>query len=393
MASISKPMMKRTASWATGTAIATILAGLGAYVLIAAPGEKPKAGAPLVPPVSVTAETAAEKDFPIYRLGLGTVQAYNTVTVKVRVDGEVQKIAFREGQDVKQGDLLVQIDPRPFEAQLRLAQADAARDRALLGNAKLDLERYSTLQQRQFASRQSVDTQAALVAQYEAAIEHDEAAIDNARVQLGYTTIVSPLSGRTSLRLIDQGNIVHVGDASGLVVVAQVKPIAVVFTLPQQLLPEITAAMRQGPLSVFAYDQDNRVRLGEGRLELIDNQVDQATGSARLKAVFPNEDETLWPGAFVNAWLQLAVRRGPVVAAAAVQSGPDGSFAFVVRPDGTVEARPLRVAASWQGQALIERGVVPGERVVIDGQYKLRPGVRVSDPRLVPSPMARASDP
>jgi multidrug efflux system membrane fusion protein len=374
--------MKRTAFWSTGTAIAMILAGLGAYVLIAAPGEKPKAGAPLVPPVLVTAETAAEKDFPIYRM-----------TVKVRVDGEVQKVAFREGQDVKQGDLLVQIDPRPFEAQLRLAQADAARDRALLGNAKLDLERYSTLQQRQFASRQSVDTQAALVAQYEAAIEHDEAAIDNARVQLGYTTIVSPLSGRTGLRLIDEGNIAHVGDASGLVVVAQVKPIAVVFTLPQQLLPEITAAMRQGPLTVFAYDQDNHARLGEGRLELIDNQVDQATGSARLKAVFPNEDEALWPGAFVNAWLRLTVRRGPVVATSAVQSGPDGSFAFVIRPDSSVEARPLRVAASWQGEALIERGLVAGERVVIDGQYKLRPGVRVNDPRLVSSPMARASEP
>jgi multidrug efflux system membrane fusion protein len=389
--------MKRMRLWTVGTAVTLILAGSGTYKLVAAPGREStgSAGAPAVRPIPVTAAVAAEKDFPIYRIGLGTVQAYNTVTVKVRVDGEVQNIAFREGQDVRQGDLLAEIDPRPFEAQLRQAEADMVRDQAQLANAKLDLERFSALRSHEFASRQSVDTQMTLVAQYQAALQRDQATSDNARVQLGYTKIVSPLNGRTGLRLIDQGNIVHATDATGLVVITQIKPIAVVFSLPQQFLPDITAAARSGPLEVLAYDQDNRVMLGEGRLELIDNQVDQTTGTARLKAVFPNEDERLWPGQFVNAWLRLAVRRGPVVAASAVQSGPNGTFAFLIRPDASVEARPVRVTALWQGEALIERGIAPGEQVVVDGQYKLRPGARVTAARqaAIPSSAAGSASP
>ena len=377
----------RTTAFRIAGACLVVAAAAGAYAYLGLHRDfgasRVTADAP--PPVPVTAGTVETKDFPIDRVGLGTVQAYNTVTVKVRVDGEVQRIAFREGEDVRVGDLLAQIDPRPYQALLEQAQADKARDEALLANAKLDLDRFSTLAGKDFATRQSVDTQRALVAQYSAAIRHDQAAIDNAKVQLGYTTIVSPLRGRTGIRQVDQGNIVHAGDAGGLVVITQIKPIAVIFTLPQQYLPEIGATMRRHPLAVIAYDQDNRVKLGEGRLELIDNQIDQGTGSLRLKAVFPNDDERLWPGAFVNARLRLDVRHGPVVAESVVQAGPDGPYAFVIRQDQSVEVRPLRVAATDAGQALVAGGLTAGERVVVDGQYRLRPGARVvsagTDPR------------
>jgi multidrug efflux system membrane fusion protein len=373
---------RRPLRWTIGTLIVAIV-GAGAYGWFGLPGLDSARSAsppsPVIRPVPVTAGKVAVENFPVYRLGIGTVQAYNTVTVKVRVDGELHKVAFHEGQDVNQGDLLAIIDPRPLEALLRQAEADKARDEALLANAKLDLERFSTLVKREFATRQSVDTQNALVVQYQAAVLHDQAAIDNAQVQLGYTTIVAPLSGRTGVRLIDQGNIVHASDSTGLVVITQIKPIAVIFALPQQYLPEITDALHRGPVNVLAYDQDNRLALGEGRLELIDNQIDQGTGSARLKAIFPNDNERLWPGAFVNAWLRLETRRGAVVPASAVQAGPEGSFAFVIRPDDTVETRPIRVVSTWEGKALIESGLADEERVVVDGQYKLRRGTRVID--------------
>ena len=355
-----------------------VLAAAETYVALRdrSTGASP-AGAASLRPVPVTAGTVEERDFPIYRVGLGTVQAYNTVTVKVRVDGEVQQIAFREGQDVRDGDLLAQIDPRPYAALLQQAEADKARDEALLANAKLDLNRYSTLALKNYATRQSVDTQNALVAQYEAAIQRDQGAIDNARVQLRYTTITSPLSGRTGLRLVDQGNIVHAGDPGGLVVITQLNPIAVIFTLPQQHLPDIVDAIRRGTPAVLAYDQDNRQKLGEGHLELIDNQIDQGTGSVRIKAIFPNDDDRLWPGEFVNAWLRLDVRRGAVVPEAVVQSGPNGSYAYIIRADGTVEPRPLQVTATHQGEALIASGLLGGDRVVVDGHYRLRPGAKV----------------
>jgi multidrug efflux system membrane fusion protein len=328
-------------------------------------------------PAPMTVGVVKDHEFAISRVGLGTVQAYNTVTVKVRVDGEVQKISFREGQDVQVGDVMAQIDPRPYEALLHQAEADKARDEALLANARLDLERYSKLVVKEYATRQSVDTQEALVAQYRAAIAHDQAVIDNARVQLGYTTIVSPLAGRTGIRLIDQGNIVHASDSGGLVVVTQMAPISVIFTLPQKYLPEVINAMRSGSLAVSAYDQDDRIKVDEGRLELIDNQIDQGTGSIRLKAVFQNLGERLWPGQFVSARLLLGVRRGPVAPESALRSGPNGSYAFVVRQDSTVETRLVRIAASRNGEALIESGLAAGETIVVDGHYKLRPGARI----------------
>jgi membrane fusion protein, multidrug efflux system len=369
----------RASRWLIGSGLVIALAlGSGAVLRertgLAAGGAN---SSPQPRPVPVTTGIVEMKDFPIYRVGLGTVQAFNTVTTRVRVDGEIQKIAFHEGQDVEVGDLLAQIDPRPYEALLRQAEADKARDEALLVNAKLDLDRYSTLVAKDFATRQSVDTQRALVAQYQAAVARDQATIDNAKVQLGYTKIVSPLAGRTGMRLIDQGNIVHASDSIGLVVITQLKPIAVIFTLPQQYLPDIAEATRRGPLTVLAYDQDNRLKLAEGRLELIDNLIDQGTGSLRLKAIFPNQDNRLWPGEFVNAWLQLEVRRGPVVPESVVQSGPEGDFAFVVGPDASVAVRPLRLRAAYEGQSLIDAGLAVGDQVVVDGHYKLRPGLRI----------------
>jgi membrane fusion protein, multidrug efflux system len=367
--------MKRTVLWLLGTVIVA-LAIVGAYRWW--PGEKSGAANPIAQrPLPVTAALVEAKDFPVYRIGLGTVQAYNTVTMKVRVDGEIQKIAFREGQDVRVGDLLAQIDPRPYDALLRQAEADKARDEALLANAKLDLDRFSTLVARDFATRQSVDTQKALVAQYQAAIQRDQATIDNAKLQLGYTTIISPLNGRTGVRLIDQGNIVHANDAGGLVVITQLDPIAVIFALPQQYLAEVADAVRHGPPVVLAYDQDNRIKLAEGHLQLIDNVIDQGTGSVRLKAIFPNAEHRLWPGAFVSAWLQLEVRHGPVVKESVVQYGPSGDYVFVVGPDANVAIRPLRVAATHGGAALIADGLNVGDRVVVDGQYRLRQGAHV----------------
>jgi multidrug efflux system membrane fusion protein len=372
--------MRRTALLKTGAVVA--LLALGGGVLAQRLFRADAANIVTTPqqrPIPVTAGVVAPQDFPIYAIGIGTVQAFNTVTVRVRVDGEVQTIAFREGQDVKAGDLLAVIDPRTYEAQLRQAEADKARDLALLANARLDLERFSALATREFASRQSLDTQRSQVAQLEASVQRDQAAIDNARVLVGYTTIKAPLGGRVGIRLIDQGNIVHANDAGGLVVIAQLNPISLIFTLPQRYLSDIAEAMRHGSLTVLAYDQENRVRLGEGRLELIDNQIDPTTGSIRLKASFANDDDKLWPGEFVNAWLRLGVSRGPVVPDSAVQSGPDGNYAFAIREDGTVEVRPLSVIASRQGLSLIGSGLVAGDRVVVDGQYRLRPGLRVAD--------------
>src|ERR1700730_7265846 len=328
-------------------------------------------------PAPMTVGVVKDHEFAISRVGLGTVQAYNTVTVKVRVDGEVQKISFREGQDVQVGDVMAQIDPRPYEALLHQAEADKARDEALLANAKLDLERYSSLVVKEFATRQSVDTQKALVAQYVAAIAHDQAVIDNARVQLGYTTVVSPLKGRTGIRLIDQGNIVHANDSSGLVVITQLSPISVIFTLPQQYLAEVIEASRKGPLTVSAYAEDDRTKLSDGQLSLIDNQIDTATGTMRLKATFENLDGSLWPGQFVSTRLRVGSRRGSIVPEAAVQSGPNGNYTFVVKQDSTVEIRPIRVATSRDGQALIVDGIKAGEKIVTDGQYRLRPGSRI----------------
>jgi multidrug efflux system membrane fusion protein len=360
---------------------------------------EPPAAATIDPAASagipVDAVAASRADVPVYLRGLGTVQAYNTVTVHSRVDGEVVKIAFTEGQDVKIGDLIAQLDPRPLQAQLDQATAKQAQDQAQLDNAKLDLTRFQTLGLREFASRQSVDTQAAMVRQLEATVKGDQAAIDNARVQLGYTTIASPIDGRTGVRLVDQGNIVHATDATGLVVIAQLKPISLVFTLAEDNLPAITKAMAGGALAVIALSRDEKDHYGEGTLSLVDNQIDQSTGTIRLKATFPNADLALWPGQFVNARLLLRTEGNVVtVPSDAVQRGAQGMYAYVVKPDSTVALQPVKVGQISAGTAVIESGIEEGQRVVVAGQYRLQPGAKVAPRAAAPAaPPIAAGDP
>ncbi len=331
-------------------------------------------------PVPVVAGTVEQKDVPIYLDGLGTVQAFNTVLVRSRVDGQVQRIAFEEGQDVKAGDLLAQIDPAPFQAQVDQNVAKKAADQAQLSVARINFARDADLLASKILSQQDYDVQKALVDQLAAAVQADQAAIDNARVQLGYTTITSPLDGRTGIRMVDQGNIVHANDSNGIVVITQLRPISVVFTLPEQNLPQIQQHLGGGgTLSTFAVDRENRNRLAYGKLAVIDNQIDTATGTIRLKATFPNPELTLWPGQFVNVRLLLETRKnGTVVPASVVQRGPDGTFAYIINNQSSAQVRPIRVAQVDQGQALIDSGLAPGERVVVDGHYKLQPGTKVT---------------
>ena len=291
--------------------------------------------------------TAQRRDVPIYLTGLGTVQAFNTVTVKTRVDGEVTKIAFSEGQDVKAGDLLAQIDPRPFRAAYDQAVAKKVQDKANLANAKLDLQRFSDLATRNFAPKQQVDTQRAMVKQLKAQIRGDQAAIDSAQTQLDYTRITSPLSGRTGIRLVDQGNIVHATDTTGLVVVTQLQPISVIFTLPESELPAVQSALKAGPVRIFAMDRDSDRQLAQGTIAVLDNEIAQTTGTMRIKGTFPSKDVALWPGEFLN--IRLLARTAPnvvTVPSSALQRGPNGYYAYVVNSDSTAETRGSRSGRS-----------------------------------------------
>jgi multidrug efflux system membrane fusion protein len=328
--------------------------------------------------IPVTAGVAAQQDVPVYFDGLGTVSAFNTVTVRSRVDGQVEKILFTEGQDVTAGDVLAQIDPRPFQAALDQARAAKARDEAQLSNAKLDLDRRVALVSREFVSQQSVDSQKALVAQLAAAVQGDQAAIDNAQVQLGYTTIKAPIGGRVGIRLVDAGNIVHANDTTGLVVITQIHPISLLFTLPQDVLDQVNGAQNQAPLTVQAFKRDGGSMLAEGQLALVDNQIDTTTGTMKLKATFANTDNRLWPGQFVNARVFVGVRHAAVtVPAQAVQRGQSGTYAYVIKPDHTVESRAIKIGINQNGTVLVEDGLAAGEPIVVDGQYKLTPGAHV----------------
>lgn len=338
------------------------------------------------PAIPVSIATVERRDVPIYLTGLGTVQAFNAVTVKTRVDGELIKVAFTEGQDVKAGDLLAQIDPRPFQAAYDQAVAKKVQDEANLANAKLDLQRFSDLATRNFAPKQQVDTQRATVAQLAAQIQGDQAAIDSAKTQLDYTTITSPITGRTGIRLVDQGNIVHATDATGLVVVTQLQPISVVFTLPESELTAVQSALKAGPVRIFAMSRDDNRQLAEGALAVLDNQISQTTGTMRLKGTFPNQDRALWPGEFLN--IRLLARTEPnvvTVPSGALQRGPDGYYAYVVKPEKTTETRPLKVGHVSGGVAIVDDGLAGGEQVVTAGQYRLQPGARVE----VNSPAAK----
>jgi membrane fusion protein, multidrug efflux system len=327
-------------------------------------------------PIPATIGTAERKDVDVYLTGLGSVQAFNTVTVKVRVDGTLEKVFFTEGQDVKEGDVLAQIDPRPFKAALDLAQATKAKDQAQLDNARMDLHRFQTAGTLA-NTQQQIDTQGALVRQLEATIAADQANIDSAQVQLDYTTIKAPLTGRAGIRLVDQGNIVHATDTTGLVIITQLQPISVVFTLPQDQLQEVIHEMTstKSPLKVVAQGRSDQRQLGEGQLALVDNLIDQTTGSVHLKATFPNTDYALWPGQYVN--IRLLLKTLPQVVttpSTAVQRGPNGMFVYVVKPDSTVAMQSVDVGQMTDGTSVINKGLEPGTRIVTAGQYRLQPG-------------------
>ncbi|MDB5359909.1 MAG: efflux transporter, family, subunit [Rhodospirillales bacterium] len=357
-------------------------------MLLAACGPAPPARADQADPIAVSVATVERRDVPIVRRALGTVQAFNSVTIRARVDGELLHIGFTEGQHVHAGDVLAEIDPRSLKAQLAQAEAAEARDQALLANARLDLQRAQELVRRQYASQQSQDTQQSLVAQYAATVRNDQAQIDFARVQLGYTTITAPLDGVAGFRMVDQGNIVHAGDTVGIVMITQVQPISVVFTLPEDELPGVKARMRAGPLEVAAFNREGTQELGRGQLAVIDNQVAQTTAMLKLKATFPNQDEALWPGQLVQARLLLDRRQGAIVVPSlAIQHGPDGPIAFVVKADHTVDVRPLSLGETATDMTIVKAGLQVGETVVTQGQFKLDAGVLV-EPAPVDPPRA-----
>jgi multidrug efflux system membrane fusion protein len=344
----------------------------------AAPAVKADAPRPTPPGIPVTAGTVAVTDVPVILNAIGTVQASNMVTIKSRIDGQIVAVNFTEGQYVKAGAALLQIDPRPFQATLELAQATKERDAAQLASAQADLARWAELVGSGVKSRQTYDQQKALVAQLQAALKGDEAQINTARLNLSFAEIRAPISGRLGAQLVDAGNIVRATDAAGLVTIAQIQPIQVSFTLPQEHQHKVREKQAQAPLEVMAYGGDGKTLLATGKLTLIDNTIDQSTGTIRLKATFANEDERLWPGEFVNVRLVLNVRRGvPTVPAQTVQDGPTGHYAYVIKDDNTVERRQVDVAVVQDGLAVLSKGVAPGEKVVVEGQYRLTPGARV----------------
>ena len=331
------------------------------------------------PPVPVVVASAKVGELPIYYTGLGSVTAYNMVTVRSRVDGELVNVAFTEGQLVRQGDLIAEIDPRPFQAQLEQAEGQILRDQAQLENARLDQKRYETLASQGVISRQQSDTQNAAVHQFEGAIKADQGMIDNIKVQLGYCRIPSPLTGRIGLRLVDRGNIVHANDTTGLATVTQLQPIAAIFNLAQDFLPEVMKRYRAGQtLTVEAWDRDLRKKLATGKLLTVDNTIDLATGTARFKAEFPNDDDALFPNQFINARLLVDTRHGVVlVPAAAVQHSPTSAFVYVVGGDGQAELRTVVPGPVEGDNAVVESGLKAGETVVIDGVDKLQQGTKV----------------
>jgi multidrug efflux system membrane fusion protein len=327
--------------------------------------------------VPVLATPARIADVPVYLDSVGTIKALNTVTVRPQVDGKIVKILFKEGEEVKRGDVLAEIDPATYQALYDQAVAKKAQDEALLANARIDLARYSRLAEA--ATRQQADTQRAVVAQLEAQVQADQAAIDNAKAVLGYTKITAPIDGRTGIRLVDEGNIVRASDATGLVVITQVRPISAIFSLPQQQLARVNQAFARGPLTVEALATDNRTVLNRGVLQVIDNQVDQTTGTVRLKAELPNADLQLWPGQFVNVRLHIeTLQQVVVVPTAAVQRGPKGPFLYVARENDTAAVRPVVLGQQDEAQAVVTGGLQPSERVITTGFARLTDGAQIA---------------
>ena len=362
-----------------GAAVVVALVGAAAVWWHRSGADVPKAAAQApAPGIPVTPGTVAAEDVPVFLHGIGTAQAYNSVSVKSRVDGQIVKVDFKEGQDVKEGDPLFQIDPRPYQAALAQAEAMKQKDEAQLAGAQADLDRYAQLVPSGHQTKQSYDQQKTQVAQLQAAIRADEAQISSARLNLGFADIRSPIDGRLGAKLVDKGNLVRAGDNAALVSITEVKPIFVNFTLPQASLDDIREQQQKAPLDVRVYRSDGKKLVAEGKLTLIDNMIDQATGTIRLKARFDNDDENLWPGEFVDVRLILSTRKGvATVPARTVQEGREGHYAYVIKPDSTVERRVVEVASIQDGIAVVTKGLAPGEQVVVDGQYRLTNGARV----------------
>jgi multidrug efflux system membrane fusion protein len=383
-------MGRPKASSIVAVVIVVAVAAGGYYFLDKINQGPPKVAA--VPVVPISTSVAEPKDVPLYVRGIGTVQAFKTVAIKTRIDGQIVKIAFEEGQEVKKGDLLFQIDPRPFQALLEQAQAAKQRDEAQLAGAKLDLERYGKLIGSGFQSRQSFDQQQATVDALKGSIASDQAQIDTAQLNLAYSDIRAPIDGRTGQRLVDLGNLVQMAQGTNLVTITQVKPIFVNFTVPQDATDVIRRNQQQAPLTVVAYASDDQTELARGKVTLIDNQIDPTTGTLRLKATFENTDERLWPGQFVNSRLEISVQQKAVtVPQRAVMQGANGYYAFVVKPDNTVERRDITVSSTQDGFAVISKGMKIGEKIASEGQYRLVNGSRVKID--TPNPQAESPAP
>jgi multidrug efflux system membrane fusion protein len=358
--------------------------------------QKAQAAAPHA--VSVAIAKVQQQDMPVYLGGLGSVTAFYTANIKSRVDGQIMRVNFQEGQIVKEGDLLILIDPRPYQVQLEQMQAQLFKDQATLRDARLNLDRYTTLIPSGSIAQQQVDTQKSTVDQLDGQVRTDQAQIDNAKLQLVYCNITAPFTGRVGLRQVDPGNIVHAADTNPMLILTQLQPIAVVFTLPEDQLPTVAQHMKNSTLLVEAYSRDNQTKLATGKLLTIDNQIDQTTGTAKLKAVFDNKDNQLWPNQFVNANLLLETRKNStVLPTAAILRGPQGAFVYAVKSDKTVEARPVTVTIAQGNMTVVTSGVEPGETVVTDGQDKLQTGSSIeprdSSPINTPSASGKGSAP
>jgi membrane fusion protein, multidrug efflux system len=371
----------RTIFWVALISVVGALGYFGWHRLLAPDSAKTAAqspaGAARTAAVPVTIAPVAKADFPVYLTGLGTVQGFNTVLVRTRIDGQIDKIAFKEGQLVKEGDLLAEIDPRPFQAALNQAKAKKEQDEANLANANLDLQRYTKLGE--FATRQQTDTQRSTVAQLTAQIAADDAAIFNAQTQLDYTQVKSPISGVAGLRQVDVGNIVNASTQTGIVTIAQIEPIAVIFTAPEEQLPYINEAQATQPLKVVATTTDGKKPLAEGALAVVNNQVDTTSGTIRLKAVFDNKNHALWPGQSVSTRLLVTtLKDATVVPDDAIQHGVDGLYAYLVNQENKAELRKVKVSQSIDGRSVVDSGLSPGEQVITAGQYRVQPGTTVA---------------
>jgi multidrug efflux system membrane fusion protein len=375
MTALMQGSKSRTIVFTVAGLVAAAVVAVAAFTWLT----KPKIQAAGPPPVPVMMTAAGQQDVPIYFQALGTVMALNTVAIRAQVNGQLVSVDFRQGQDVKKGDVLAKIDPAPFKATLDQAVAKKAQDEALLIDAQKDLVRFKTLVVKNVETQQNVDAQQAKVDQLKATVDADQAAIEAAQTQLNFTTIAAPIDGVVGFRQIDIGNIIHTTDANPLTVLTQITPCVVVFTLPQDDLGPLREAMLRGPVDVLAFDQDDQQQLAQGHLLLVDNQIDQTTSTIRMKAEFPNQDDRLWPGEFVRIRTLITTRKDAVtVPAVAVQRGPDGLYAWVIKPDNTVEQRPIQALTVSESLAVVTKGLSPGEHVVTDGQSRLDVGTRVA---------------